>query len=96
MLTSQPRDKTVNNQIISLAGAALILAAYFAFQRGWLGRSHRLYHAMNFVGSSLLTVVAVADHQAGFIVLEGAWALLSIPGTLRPPTDPPATAKTAV
>jgi hypothetical protein len=83
----------MNNQVISLAGAALILSAYLAFQRGWLGRSHRLYHAMNLVGSSLLTVVALSDHQAGFIVLEGAWALLSIPGTLRPP---PAAAPTTV
>lgn len=73
------------NQILSLAGAAIILGAYFAFQRGWLTRHDRLYHAMNFVGAALLTVVAVHDRWAGFIVLEGVWALLSIPGTLRPP-----------
>jgi hypothetical protein len=73
------------NQVLSLIGAAMILAAYLAFQRGWLGRTHRLYHALNFAGSSLLTYVAVSERQAGFIVLEGAWALLSIPGTLKPP-----------
>lgn len=80
----------MTNQILSLVGAAMILAAYFAFQRGWLGRQHRLYHALNFVGSALLTVVALADQRAGFIILEGAWALLSIPGTLRPPQATPA------
>ena len=78
------------NQVLSLAGAAMILGAYFAFQRGWLGRTHRSYHALNFVGSVLLTVVAVADGRLGFIVLEGAWALLSIPGTLKPPRAPAA------
>lgn len=72
-------------QTLSLVGAALILGAYFAFQRGWMDRGDRSYHALNLVGSALLTVVAVADHRLGFIVLEGAWALLSVPGTLRPP-----------
>jgi hypothetical protein len=73
------------NQILSVVGAVMILGAYLAFQRGWLERRHRSYHALNFVGSSLLTVVAVADGRIGFIVLEGVWALISIPGTLRPP-----------
>ena len=72
-------------QIISLIGAALILGAYLAFQRGWLERADRSFHALNLVGSALLTVVAVANWQLGFIILEGAWALLSIPGTIRPP-----------
>ena len=73
------------NQVLSLVGAALILGAYLAFQRGWLLRSDRSYHALNFVGGALLSVVAVADGRIGFIILEGAWTLLSVPGTLRPP-----------
>ena len=78
------------NQVLSLVGAAMILVAYFAFQRGWLERKDRLYHALNLVGSALLTVVALADGRWGFIILEGAWALLSVPGTLRPPRATPA------
>jgi hypothetical protein len=76
------------NQIISIAGAAMILGAYLAFQRRWLDRGNRSFHALNFVGSALLTVVAVQDGRIGFIVLEGAWALLSIPGTIKPPAAP--------
>jgi hypothetical protein len=72
-------------QVLSAAGAALILGAYFAFQRGWLARRHRSYHALNLVGAALLTVVAVADGRIGFIVLESVWALLSLPGTIKPP-----------
>jgi hypothetical protein len=72
-------------QVTSVLGAVMILAAYFAFQRGWLGRTHRSYHALNFAGAALLTVVAVAEWQIGFIIVEGTWALLSLPGTLRPP-----------
>lgn len=73
------------NQILSIVGAAMILGAYLAFQRQWLDRHHRSYHALNFVGSALLTIVAVADGRIGFILLEGVWALISIPGTLKPP-----------
>jgi hypothetical protein len=73
------------DQLVSLVGAALILAAYVALQRGWLPRESRLYNALNFVGSLLLTYVAVKDRRVGFIILEGAWALLSLPGMLRRP-----------
>jgi hypothetical protein len=71
------------DQIVSLLGAALILAAYVALQRGWLPRESRAYNALNFVGSALLTYVAVQDRRVGFIILEGAWALLSMPGMFR-------------
>jgi hypothetical protein len=72
-------------QTVSLVGAALILAAYLALQRGWLPREDRRYNALNFVGSALLTWAAVGDRNWGFIVLEGSWALLSLPPLLRPP-----------
>lgn len=74
-------------QIVSLVGAVMILGAYFAFQRGWLGRADRAFHALNFVGGALLCWVAIEDRRAGFILIEGAWAPLSLPGTIRPPKD---------
>jgi hypothetical protein len=76
-------------QSVSLVGAALILAAYLALQRGWLPREDRRYNALNFFGSALLTWVAVGDRNWGFIVLEGSWALLSLPPLLRPPARRP-------
>ena len=81
------------DQLIAGAGAVLVLAGYFALQRGWLGREDRVYNALNFFGAALLTWVAVQDRRWGFIVLEGAWALLSVPGMLRravPPARRPA------
>ncbi len=71
-------------QLVSLAGAAMVLAAYAALQRGWLRLDRRTYHALNFFGSALLTWIAVADGRWGFIALEGIWALLSVPGMLSP------------
>lgn len=73
------------HQIVSVAGAIMILAAYVALQTGRLGREDRLFHALNFFGSALLTWVAVVDRRVGFILLEAIWALLSLPGTLRGP-----------
>ncbi|MDB4879938.1 MAG: hypothetical protein JWL60_1384 [Gemmatimonadetes bacterium] len=72
------------DQLVSLAGAALVLTAYVALQRGWLLRESRPYNALNLVGSLLLTCAAVRDWNLGFILLEGSWALLSLPGTFRP------------
>jgi len=72
-------------QLGSVAGAVMVLAAYAAYQIGWLTRERRLYSALNFFGSVLLLWVAVVDLRWGFILLEGAWALLSLPALIRPP-----------
>ena len=70
-------------QSMSIVGAALILGAYIALQRGITGPDDRWYNAANFIGSALLAWVAVVDRRIGFIVLESAWALFSIPGMFR-------------
>lgn len=72
-------------QLASLVGAALILAAYVALQRGWMARESRAYNALNLVGSLFLTYAAIRNWNLGFVILEGSWALLSIPGTFRKP-----------
>ncbi|MDQ6860405.1 MAG: hypothetical protein M3032_04520 [Verrucomicrobiota bacterium] len=72
-------------QFVSLVGAALILAGYIALQRGWLDRGDRLFNILNFAGSALITWIAVLDWRVGFVILEAAWALLSIPGMFRRP-----------
>ena len=69
-------------QIISLAGAILVLVAYAGNQRGWLDKSRPPYNLLNLVGSGVLAWVAIVDQRWGFIFLETAWALLSIPPLL--------------
>ena len=78
-------------QLISVVGALMVLAAYAAYQRGRLGRDDVLYNLLNVVGPALLTWVAVVDRRWGFILVEGAWALLSVPGMLRRPEPRAAT-----
>jgi hypothetical protein len=67
------------DQLVSFAGAILILAAYGANQFGVVERQHWLYSASNLVGSVLLTIVAVGAQQWGFVLLEGVWAVMSVP-----------------
>ena len=66
-------------QIISLAGAIMILVAYAGNQRGWMDKAAPTYNLLNLVGSGLLAWIAIVDHRAGFIFLETVWAALSIP-----------------
>jgi hypothetical protein len=70
------------DQIVSVIGAILILGAYVAHQRGVLSPARPAYHWMNFVGAVALTIVAFRAQQWGFVLLEGAWAAVSVPPLL--------------
>ncbi len=70
-------------QILSLGGAGLILLSFFSLQRGWWKSHGLLYLWANLIGALLLTVVAVYDRRAGFIVLETTWALVSAWGLVK-------------
>ncbi len=65
-------------QISSVIGAILILAAFFLSQTGRVSREDKLYNILNLIGSAILGVIAVINWQAGFVLLEGSWAILSI------------------
>jgi hypothetical protein len=67
-------------QAISILGAVAVLAAFAANQFGWIKPSQLSYALANFVGSGILTAVAVVDQQVGFVLLQGAWALVSLVG----------------
>ena len=76
-------------QLVSLAGALFILAAYLAINRRWMGPDHRLYNLMNLLGGVLLLWVAIVDQRIGFVILEAAWAIIAIPPLFRPPEESP-------
>ncbi len=67
-------------QLVSVLGALAILGAYAASQFGLADTTKLSYQGANFLGSAVLAVVAVIDRQPGFILLEGAWALMSLWG----------------
>lgn len=70
-------------QVFSVIGALLILLAFAANQFGRLDTSNLSYQVANFVGSGILTVVAVIEARLGFILLEGTWALVSLWGIVK-------------
>jgi hypothetical protein len=65
------------DQILQIAGALLVLAAFFALQRRWLAPRSLLYIGLNLVGSAVLTVVAAVGSDWGFLLLQGVWAIVS-------------------
>ena len=70
-------------QAISILGALAILIAYAANQFGWTDASNLRYQLANLLGSGILTVIAVIEVQFGFILLEGAWTLMSLWGIVQ-------------
>ena len=90
-LTSKEQNRHAANDLG--CGGAGELGAYAASQFGLANASKLSYQAANFLGSAALAVVAFVDWQLGFILLEGAWALMSLWGIAailrgaRRPTD---------
>jgi len=71
------------DQVVQVLGSLLILAAFAATQRGWLEATSRDYLLLNLVGSAILGVLAAHERQAGFLLLETVWAVISAWGLFR-------------
>ena len=70
-------------QLVSVLGSLLVLVAYVASQFGRLSAKGLAYAFANIVGSGILAVVAALEAQWGFLLLEGAWALVSLVAVMR-------------
>ena len=75
------------DQVIQILGALLILAGFWAGQAGRLQVDSYPYLMVNLVGSALLFATALIETQWGFVILEGAWALISAWGLRRRVSD---------
>ena len=75
-------------QLVSVLGSLLVLVAYVASQFGWLSAKGPAHDFANIVGSGLLAVVAALEGQWGFLLLEGAWASVSLIAVVRQRAKP--------
>jgi hypothetical protein len=66
------------NQLVQIVGALLVLAAFGAAQAGWMSVTSLSYLVLNAVGSAILCALGVINDQWGFVLLEGAWALITL------------------
>lgn len=66
------------DQLLQIAGALMILSGYTLAQFRLLDAQSFTYLVLNLIGSAILAVLALADRQWGFLLLEGVWALVSL------------------
>src|SRR5829696_9671204 len=75
-------------QLVSVLGSLLVLVAYVTSQFGWLSAKGPAYAFANIGGSGILAVVAALEAQWGFLLLEGAWALVSLVAVVKQRAKP--------
>jgi hypothetical protein len=71
------------DQLVQILGSLLILVAFVAAQRGRLSMQSQAYLALNFVGASVLAVLAAHEAQYGFLLLESCWAVVAAHSLVR-------------
>jgi hypothetical protein len=76
-------DISLLRQLLSFAGALLILIAYTGHQLNWMNRG-MVYNLLNAIGSAILAYIAFHPFQVGFVVLEVTWAAISLYALVRP------------
>jgi hypothetical protein len=69
--------------IAGFVGAALVIAAYFANQQGWLPPEDWRFPLANLVGAGLIMASLYAEWNFPSAVIEGFWIAISAYGLLR-------------
>ena len=69
--------------IIGIIGVGLILMAYFLETARFIPNNGKLYYVMNTIGAALACYASFLINYAPFVVLEGAWTVVSIYGLIR-------------
>jgi hypothetical protein len=74
--------EVVVGQILQVVGALLLLTAFAGTHFRFLdGRAYPNL-LLNLAGSAILAFLAALGRQWGFLLLEGAWALVSLWGVI--------------
>jgi hypothetical protein len=68
------------SDMLRILGAVTVLTAFIAVQRGSIEPRSALSLVLNLLGSGLLASLALIGRQWGFLLLEAAWAAVSLVG----------------
>ena len=68
---------------IGFMGVTILLLAFLLNLIGKLKQSDLLYISMNIVGAGIACLASVLIQYVPFIILEGAWTLVSIYGLIN-------------
>lgn len=69
--------------VAGIAGAALVVIAYFANQQGWLRSDDWRFPTANLIGSALILASLHTEWNLPAAVIEGFWAAISIYGLAK-------------
>ncbi len=68
----------LETQLLSLAGALLILVGYIGHQMKWLDARRPFYNVVNIAGAAILAYIALRPLQVGFAIMEVTWTVTSV------------------
>lgn len=71
------------NDVIGFAGVALILLAYFLGTEKLLKQDGKMYFVLNIIGAGLATIASLLIGYWPFVIMEGAWTLVSLYGLMK-------------
>lgn len=66
------------NDWIGFAGVTILLLAFLLNLLGKISKDGMFYILLNVIGAGLACVASILLHYLPFIILEGAWALVSL------------------
>ena len=70
-------------QISGMVGMAMVVYAYLALERGWLGQRDIRLYVVNLVGSVLLLLSLLIHFNLGSIIIEIFWISISLSGMVK-------------
>jgi hypothetical protein len=73
----------VLTDLIGFAGAAVMIAAYFANQQRWLSSDDWRYPAANLAGAVLILFSLLFTWNFPSVLIEVFWALISLWGLMK-------------
>jgi hypothetical protein len=71
------------NDLIGTVGVALILIAYFLNTERIIPVNGKFFFVMNTIGAAMACYASFLISYWPFVILEGAWTLISIYGLMR-------------